>query len=79
MSAVEGPCTHEITEWGRCVACGEEGGIYTVRAASEMTGCQNRGWYHDGSEEAEAFSQKRPVRPCPHGLATGMVPTEVSS
>lgn len=68
-------CTHEVTEWGRCVGCGDpierDAVDYDDRASDKFhvprpIGCMNRGWYHDGSEEHEAFVQKRSVRPCPH-------------
>lgn len=69
----EDTCTHEEFYLGRCVACGESDGREfdpddqpRIKAASEMSGCQNRGWFHDGSEEAEAQAQGRAVRPCPH-------------
>lgn len=58
-------CTHEITEWGRCAGCGA-----SMESDREdhpiISGCGNRGWYHDGSEEAEALLQGRAPRPCPH-------------
>jgi hypothetical protein len=73
MDIDEEECTHEgHDDFGHCYGCGEsrqydDGDEHPIRAASQMTGCQNRGWYHDGSEEQEAFMQRRPVMPCPHG------------
>ena len=64
-------CTHEVSEMGLCVACGDEleyddDYAPSIRAASQMSGCQNRGWYHDGSEQQEAFAMGRAPKPCPH-------------
>ena len=64
-------CTHELFYLGLCVSCGVEREYDddygpSVNVAAQMFGCQNRGWYHDGSENEEAFKQGRPVRPCPY-------------
>ena len=64
-------CTHEVSEWDCCVACGyeiERDYDYELQEYRPLTGCQGRGWYHDGSEQAEAFRQGRAPRPCPHHL-----------
>ena len=62
---LEEACTHEESYLGACVACGavrehEDG--YSVPLP---VGCMGRGWYHDGSEDAEAMRQRRPRRSCP--------------
>lgn len=70
-------CTHEMVEFGSCVACGvpiEYDDAY-VEAAYEakasqgigpIQGCAGRGWYHDGSEQEDAIKTGRIPKPCPY-------------
>lgn len=59
-------CTHEMIYLGNCVGCGEAIEYDDGYEPQPPTGCQNRGWYHDGSEEESALAQGRAPRPCPH-------------
>ncbi len=60
-------CTHEIIGWGVCAGCGEViDWDDAPRQPVIITGCGNRGWYHDGSEEEAALREGRDVRPCPY-------------
>ncbi|MEV0357159.1 hypothetical protein AB0H71_13965 [Nocardia sp. NPDC050697] len=69
LPTVEGEdCTHEIYEHGRCAGCGElddPDPEMTTRPSGRVSGCQGRGWYHDGSEEEAAGAIGRPARACP--------------
>lgn len=65
-------CTHEIVEHGCCAGCGTVLDSMWLEAAyphltpAELSGCQGRGWYHDGSEQEDAMKTGRTPKPCPY-------------
>lgn len=63
--ALEEQCTHEESYLGACVACGAVREHEDGHSIPLPVGCMGRGWYHDGSEDAEAMAQHRPRRSCP--------------
>lgn len=65
LVTTEEPCTHEESYLGACVACGAPREYEDGYAPPLPVGCMGRGWYHDGSEDAEAMRQRRPRRSCP--------------
>lgn len=69
-------CTHEIVEYGCCAGCGIVLDSMWLEAAyphltpADLSGCQGRGWYHDGSEQEDAIKTGRIPKPCPYCNAT---------